>query len=120
MKETTQYIYSYSEEEAVEDGVLRENPRKDCFNECSIVTSNLFDAIEQKALRWSQKRVFEVSSHELFGALMNYAKNIYSEGNFEGDTDKDFFIIPADQDGMIVWFLRNESGKLTAMLPEDY
>ena len=48
------------------------------------------------------------------------AQQVYEEGVFLDDQDKDFFVMPATEEGMVVWFVRNEQGKLTAMLPEDY
>ncbi len=113
-------IYSYTESEAVEDGVLATNFRKDVFKECSIITSNLYERIKEIAFERSVKNVFEVETNFLLGCLMMGAKNKYDKELFIDDEDKDFFVIPANDEGLVVWFVRNENGKLTAMLPRDY
>lgn len=113
-------VYTYDQDKAVEDGFLADNPRKDAFPECSIITNNLYEKIKKVAFERSLKRVFEISDHELIGCLMVGAKEMYDKGVFADDQDKNFFVMPATEEGVIVWFVRNEKGKLTAMLPEDY
>ena len=113
-------IYSYPEEQAVEDGILMANPRKDRFEECSIITTNLFEKLKKVALERSKTRIFELDVLELMGCLMVGGKEIYEGNKFEGDNDKDFFIMPKTEEGIVVWFVKNENNKLTAMLPEDY
>ena len=113
-------IYSYDESEAVEDGVLCENFRKDIFPECNLLTSNLYERLKEVAFERSQKNVFEVEPYFLLGCLMMGAKTIYESGNFKGDNDKDFFVMPKTDEGVVVWFVRNGNNKLTAMLPGDY
>lgn len=112
--------YTYTSEEAVEDGVLAKNFRQDQFQECNLITSNLYEKIKEVATQRSMTRVFEISEHELLGCLMVGGRETYEKGEFTGDQDKDFFVMPATEEGTIVWFVRNEQGKLTAMLPGDY
>ena len=113
-------IYTYTSDEAVEDGFIMENPRTDRFEECNLITTNLFEKIKEVATQRNMTRVFPIEETELIGCLMIGAKEIYSQNKFEGDNDKDFFVIPKTEEGLVVWFVRNEKGKLTAMLPGDY
>jgi len=113
-------VFKYTESEVIEDGVLRNNPRRDVFDECSIITGNLFDTLDKIAKKRNEVNVLGYETTNLIAALMNYAKDIYENNKFKGEDDKDFFAIPAGEDTPKVWFVRNENGKLTAMLPEDY
>lgn len=113
-------IYSYTSEQAIDDGFLMKNPKQNRFPECNIITTNLYYTIVKMAFNRSLKRVFEITPDELLGSLMLYAKDMYDKKKFKGDNDKDFFATPKTEEGLVVWFVRNEYGKLTAMLPEDY
>jgi len=113
-------IYSYTDNDGIEDGILSTNPRRDNFEECSIITENLRARIERMAESRNLKRVFAIDENYLMGCLMLMGKDIYENKKFEGDNDKDFFVTPANEEGLIVWFVRNGQNKLTAMLPEDY
>ena len=113
-------IFQYTDGEAVEDGILVENPRSEVFGECSIITANLLNRIEKLAEDRNKSRVFEIDTNHLLGCLMVGAKEIYEGNKFKGDNDKDFFVMPKTEEGLVIWFVRNGSGKLTAMLPGDY
>ncbi len=113
-------IFQYTDNEAVEDGILAENPRIEVFEECSIITANLLNRLGELAVERNKSRMFEIDSNYLLGCLMIGAKEIYEGNKFEGDNDKDFFVMPKNEEGLVIWFVRNGSGKLTAMLPEDY
>ncbi len=113
-------IFQYTDDEAVEDGILAENPRSEVFEECSIVTANLLNRFEKLAEERNKSRVFAINTEYLLGCLMIGAKEIYEGNKFVGDNDKDFFVMPKTEEGLVIWFVRNGSGKLTAMLPEDY
>ena len=113
-------VYKYPENQAVEDGILVPNPRQETFEECSIITVNLYNKIEKIAEARTMKNVFEVSTDYLLGCLMLGAKDIFEGKKFEGDNDENFFVMPKTEEGMVVWFVRNEYGRLTAMLTEDY
>jgi len=113
-------VYSYSREQALQDGVLMKNPKQDRFPECDIITVNLFNKIKKLSFERTMKRVFEVDTMEILGSLMLFANDMYSKKKFKGDNNKDFFVLPPTEEGVVVWFVRNENGKLTAMLPEDY
>ncbi len=113
-------IYSYSTKQAIKDGILMENYKANRFNECNIVTTNLYEKIKEVAFQRNLKRVFPIHESELLGSLMMFGNKIYSEAKFKDDQDKNFFVIPKTEEGLVVWFVRNEEGKLTAMLPSDY
>ena len=113
-------IYSYTDTDGIEDGILAENPRKDNFEECSIITANLLNKLEAMAEERNKTRVFGIDTNYLVGCLMLMGKDIYENKKFVGDNDKDFFVTPATEEGLVVWFVRNGQNKLTAMLPEDY
>jgi hypothetical protein len=113
-------IYRYGQEEAVDDGILMGNPRQETFKECSILTTNLYEKLNEIALQRTSKNVFEVSQDYLLGCLLLGAKDIYEKKKFVGDNDENFFVMPKTEEGVVVWFVKNETGKLTAMLPEDY
>ena len=113
-------IYTYTQQQAIADGFLMPNPRMDNFSECNILTTNLYEALVKLAFERTKHRIFELSPDELMGNLMLMAKKVYTEKAFKDDNTKDFFEIPTTEEGLRVWFVRNESGKLTAMLPEDY
>ena len=114
-------IYTYTTEEAMEDGVLTPNPKQECFEECNIITSSLYEELKVVSMKRSMKQVFGESVIDTIGHLMSYARMIYDNEKFEGDNDKNFFVVEKgwemEQD---VWFVRNGEGKLTAMLPSDY
>jgi len=113
-------VSTYTSDQAIEDGVLVKNFKQDRFPECNIVTRRLYDTLEKVACQRNLRRVFPYNPLELLGCLMVGAEEIYSCGKFEGDNDRDFFVMPKTDEGLVVWFVRNEQGKLTAMLPEDY
>jgi len=114
-------IYTYTAEEAVEDGILMENTRKDRFGECSHMTCNLYEQIDKLAQERNKTRLMEIDAQFLVGCVMIGAREQYQSEAFKGDNDKNFFVIEGTEDGFSpIWFVRNEYGKLTAMLPEDY
>jgi len=119
-KKMTEYfgevIYSYSEEQAIEDGVLMMNPSND-FEECNIITTNLWFYIEERVLNGN---FILTEPQDMVNRLMKDAKDIYKNRKFEGDNDEDFFVVKGSEKIKLVWFVRNEDNKLTAMLPEDY
>ena len=57
---------------------------------------------------------------EFLNCIMQQAIYIYSRGLFQGDNDRDFFVIKGKNGFKAVWLVRNEHNKLTAMLKEDY
>lgn len=109
-------IVKYTSAQAIDDGVLMKNPAMDIFTECNIITTNLFE--------YCKKRAFEENimkdEFDLVKALMIAAKDIYENNKFQGDNDKDFFAVKGNEKVKDVWFCRNEYGRLTAMLPDDY
>lgn len=113
-------ISTYTQNQAVEDGILMPNPWQDRFAECNIITCHLFEKIEEIATKRNKSKIFPVEPLELIGCLMVGAQEIYTKKDFKGDNDQDFFVMPKTDEGIVVWFVRNETGKLTAMLPEDY
>ena len=113
-------ISTYSSADAIEDGVLMNNPRSDLFSECNLITTNLYNKIKEMSIDRNKTRIFELSEYEQMGAIMNYAKYILDNKCFRGDNDENFFTLPGTKEGTTIWFVRNEYGKLTAMLPEDY
>lgn len=122
-KEAPEVVFSYGREEAKEDGILMDNPKKENFPECDIITTNLYNKLgEFSEQRNSQRTCTEIDADHLVGCLMLAAKEQYDSGKFDGDNDKDFFVAPTPNDApsLKVWFVRNENGRLTAMLPEDY
>lgn len=114
-------IYKYTSEDAIEDGILRGNPRADCFDECTIITTALHEELNKVAYRRSEKMMFGEEVLQTIGHLMKFAKDMYDNEKFEGDNDKNFFVVPKGWKMYCdIWFVRNEEGKLTAMLPSDY
>jgi len=113
--------YKYTTEEAIDDGILAANPRMDCFEECTIITTELYYELKRVAAMRSLKMVFGEEPLDTIGHLMKFAKDMYDDEKFEGDNDKNFFVVPKGWEmNEVVWFVRNEEGKLTAMLPSDY
>jgi len=112
--------FSYTSKQAIADGILMKNPRQDRFPQCNIMTRNLYDKITMVAFNRSLTRMFPLDPLEFIGSLMVGANQIYSKKQFKGDEDKNFFVMPKTDEGLIVWFVKNEQGKLTAMLPGDY
>lgn len=111
-------IYSYDRKQAVEDGVLMKNPRRDIFQECDIITTNLMEHATNKVLAGN---FVMTEAEDLIGGLMKMAKEKYAHEQWISDEDKDFFKIKGDNEKVPdVWFVRNENAHLTAMLPEDY
>tara|TARA_Y100000310_G_scaffold339733_1_gene433374 strand:+ start:1933 stop:2277 length:345 start_codon:yes stop_codon:yes gene_type:complete len=114
MSEATSYLGSvisrYTEQEAVEDGILMSNLSR-VFPECTMLTTNLWEAINEKGNGLSDTMAY-------LNAIMLEAAKVYYNKRFKGDHDKYFFII-ADF-AWPIWFVRNENDKLTAMLAEDY
>jgi len=118
--EDADVIFQYTEEEAVEDGFLVKNPRADVFDKVAIITNNLWVAIQDEAKKRSQTTIFGVEPEFVLGCALKVAKEMYEGKKFEGDNDKDFFVLPKSWGGLVIWCVRNENGKLTMMLPEDY
>lgn len=117
-KETKEYfgevISVYTAKQAIEDGVLMKNPS--CtFAECDVITTNLWAYIEERCINC----IF-TEPMEILERLMKQAKDIYDNNRFEGDNNKDFFVIKGNDKVKPVWFVRNKHNKLTAMLPADY
>ncbi len=112
--------FSYSSTQAIEDGVLMKNPRQDNFPMCNILTTNLWKKIEILTFKRNMTRIFYLEPVEFLGMLMLHGNDIYVNKKFKGDNDKDFFVTEKTEEGLVVWFVTNEYGKLTAMLPEDY
>jgi hypothetical protein len=113
-------IFSYSQNQAIEDGFLINNPIKDIFTECNIITPTLFNQINKIQLERNLKRIFPYEPNELLKGVMKFAKKIFDNKNYVDDHDKDFFAIPPNEENVTIWFVRNETNKLTAMLPSDY
>jgi len=107
-------ISVYTEKQGVDDGVLMSNLSL-FFPECSLITTNLWDYIENKASKCDLTEPLD-----LLNIIMVKADDIYSKEKFTGDNDKDFFVLYGVGDFKTVWFARNGNDKLTAMLPEDY
>ena len=107
-------ISVYTEEEALEDGVLMQNPSKE-FTECNLITSNLWGALEGLS-----KATALTKPIDLLNIVMQKAREIYRRGAFKGDHDSNFFTLPAIGDMESVWFVRNGNNLLTAMIPSDY
>ncbi len=114
-------VSTYTESQAIEDGVLTKNPRSDVWSECDIVTGNLIDELKVICNKRNETRVFPQEPLELLACMLNYAKDIYTNEKFVDDNDKNFFVVPKGENmTKDIWFVRNENAKLTAMLPEDY
>ena len=107
-------ISVYTQEQAVEDGILMKNPFE-YFEECNLITANLWGYIEKKC-----KETCLTEPIELLDIIMKKAEHIYRKEKFKGDNDKNFFVIKGNGCFTSVWFVRNENRKLTAMCPEDY
>ena len=107
-------VSEYTAKQAVEDGISMKNPSK-IFNECDVITTNLWHYIEERCLN-----CILTEPTELLECLMKQAKYTYDRNRFKGDNDKDFFVIKGNGKIKPVWFVRNEHGKLTGMLAEDY
>ena len=107
-------ISVYTQKQGIEDGILMRNPSK-IFNECDVITTNLWHYIEERCLN-----CILTEPTELLECLMKQAKYTYDRNRFNGDNDKDFFVIKGNKHFKSIWFVRNEHGKLTAMLAEDY
>ena len=107
-------ISVYTEEQAIEDGVLMKNPSK-TFEECNILTTNLWSYIEERCVNCILTEPLEILER-----FMKQAKDIYDNNKFEGDNDKDFFVIKGNDKIKPVWFVRNGDNKLIGMCPEDY
>ena len=114
MSETTSFfgpvIPRYTEQEAVDDGILAPNLSR-AFPECNILTSNLWETIKEKCDGLDESMAY-------LDAIMETANSIYHKKRFIDDHDKNFFIV-ADF-AWPVWFVRNENDKLTGMLKDDY
>ena len=107
-------ISVYTQEQAVEDGVLMKNP-SETFEECNIITANLWHYIEERCLN-----CILTEPIELLECLMKQAKYTYDRSNFRGDNDRNFFVIKGNGKIKPVWFVRNGGNKLTGMMAEDY
>lgn len=107
-------IFVYSARQAVEDGVLMENPSEE-FEECDLLTTNLWNYIEIGC-----KTLLLTEPQELLDCIMKQARRIYVRGKFPGDNDRNFFVLKSKGKFKPIWFVRNENRKLTAMLPSDY
>ena len=107
-------ISVYTQEQALEDGVLMKNP-SETFDECDILTTHLWHYIEKKCRETTLTKPIE-----LLEIVMKKAKHIYDKCKFVGDNDRNFFVIKGNGYFNSVWFVRNGYNKLTGMLPEDY
>ena len=107
-------ISAYTSGQAVEDGILIRNPSPE-FSECSLITTNLWEYIKDVC-----KDALMTEPLEFLNCIMQQARYIYSRGLFQGDNDRDFFVIKDKNGFKAVWLVRNEHNKLTAMLKEDY
>ena len=117
MNKAPKVIYSYEREQAIEDGVLMKNPLRHIFNECDIITCNLMEYATNRVL---ENGLILTEPLDLIGRLLKEAREKYENEDFDGDNDKNFFVIKGNEQTKDVWFVRNEGGFLTAMLPEDY
>ena len=113
-------VSQYTREEAMDDGVLTKNPARDRFSECDIVTVNLLEHFHELARKNGFGPETEQPAVARLGTIMDIAKRMYDSKKFKGDNDKDFFVVEEMSCGKDIWFVRNESAKLTAMLPDDY
>ena len=116
----TDIVFKYTQEQAIEDGFLIENPKSNRFEECNTITTNLFNKLDEIENQRNLVRVFPYDPLDFMGCLMLAANKIFSEKNFKDDQDENFFTTPKTEEGLVVWFVRNETGKLTAMLPGNY
>jgi hypothetical protein len=108
-------IFTYTDGEGVEDGILARNPASNKFSECSLITSNLWETVSDKCVKGENHTIEFL---QRMGEIMQVARDYYHSGKWKGDHDRDFFTIEAQ--GLKIWFARNGQDKLTAMLPEDY
>ena len=106
-------ISVFTEQNALDDGILMKNP-SEAFPECDLITTNLYAYIEGIA-----KKCPYYETLSLLDKLMEYAKESYDNKKFEGDNDKNFFVVKLIL-SKAVWFVRNEYSTLTALLPSDY
>ena len=107
-------ISVYPASQAVEDGVLMQNPSEE-FEECNLITTNLWNAFETCC-----KTTILTEPKELLDCIMNQARRLYVRGKFQGDNDRNFFVLKPRRALKPIWFVRNENQKLTAMLASDY
>ncbi len=107
-------ISVYTTEQAVEDGILMKNP-SGIFPECDVITTNLWHYVEERCINCVLTEPLD-----LLNRIMKLAKDIYENEKFKGDNDKDFFVIRGNNKVKAVWFVRNDHGKITGMLPDDY
>ena len=107
-------VYIYPEQQALNDGILMNNPSRE-FEECSVITTNLWNYLEKKASETSMTEQIE-----LLDVIIRKARKIYVKDKFSGDNDRNFFVIRGNSQFKNVWFVRNEYNNLTAMRPEDY
>src|SRR3989338_4235745 len=84
-------IYTYTEKQAIEDGVLMKNP-SEVFDECDIITTNLWGYIKEKSIEAKLTEPIE-----LLGIVLEKAKKIFTKEKFRGDNDKNFFVIKNGQ-----------------------
>ena len=78
-------IYTYSDQDALNDGIVMKNP-SEIFQECDIITTNLWSYIEKLVLETTL-----TEPQELLDIVMKQAKRIYDKEKFVGDNDKNFF-----------------------------
>ena len=98
-----------------DDRILQDNPRPDRFPKCQYVTSALIDKLNIVEMNRNNKRVFGYAPREMWGNLMLYGEKLRKE-----NPKKKILPMPPTEEGLIVWFVKNETGGYTAMLPEDW
>jgi len=97
-------VSTYTRNQAIDDGILMPNPARFKCPECDIITTNLWQALDE--------------DEQKLQAVMERAQEILDTEDFEGDNDKDFFVFHWDIHE--IWCVRNENAKLTLMKSEDY
>ena len=107
-------VSEYTAKQAVEDGVLMNNPSRE-LEECFVITTNLWSYLEKKAAEANLTEPIE-----LLDIIMKKARIIYVKGKFKGDNNRNFFVINGNSQFKPIWFVRNEYNTLTAMLSSDY
>jgi hypothetical protein len=107
--------YTYKPKIYNDGKILQKNPRPDRFPECQFVTNNLVDKVNQIELLRNSKRLFEYAPRELWGNLMLYGAELKRK-----NPNKKILIAEPTEEGLVIWFVKNETGGYTAMLPSDW
>jgi len=95
--------------------ILQKNPRSDRFPKCNYVTKNLIEKMNQIEMARNMKRVFPYAPRELWGNLMLYGNELQKE-----HPKAKILKVPTTDEGVDIWFVKNENGGYTAMLPSDW